>query len=457
MNFPLAVSSSLALTASAGWFLLGSEYPAKASVSVACVLLLASVFGTALIGLRVSSVRTIPEYIDAAGVVLSERKWGYGRAALVRADSSGILRRGGKYVVKYRGQADIEPGDVVRFSGRTERFDRADGPGGFDEFLYWKAKGAAFAVISPKMEVRGKRGGIVSWRAALDRRIKQCLPRRTAGYVTASWTGERDAELTDFHRNAGTSHLLAVSGLHVGIVYLVFWFFLKHLRFRLYIMSALIWFYAVLSGCAPSSIRAALMIQMAMLGMLMGKPDGQFNAVCAAGALMLLHNPWVFWDIGWRLSIISVLTLTSLRFLGLGTTAQTLLASPGVWLTTSVQASWTFGEIPLSGLAINFAAVPIFGILLPVASLASLPALLGVKYFENTAYLAEFLFAAWERFSNNITFLIPWKMDFSAPLMIFGITVMLWMFARSCGFSRFRAVVALCAGILCLSFFMYIA
>ncbi|MDR1509720.1 MAG: ComEC/Rec2 family competence protein [Synergistaceae bacterium] len=457
MNFSLAASSLLALTASAGWFLMGSEYPARSSIPVACVLFLAAAAGSVLIGARISSESAVPKSVDAAGVVLSDMKWGYARVALVRVNSSGVFRRGGKYVIKYRGRSDIEPGVVVRFSGRTERFGRADGPGEFDEFLYWKAKGASFAVVSPKIEITGRQDGIASWRAALGRRIMRSLPKRTAGYIAASWTGERDAALTDFHRNAGTSHLLAVSGLHVGIVFAVCWFFLKRLRFRLYIISVLIWLYTLLSGCAPSSLRAALMIQTAILGRLLGQPGCQFNGACAAGAFMLLYNPWIFWDIGWRLSIMSVLALTSLYSLELGTTSKNLLASPAVWLVTSVQASWTFGEIPAAGLVINFIAAPVFGILLPVASGLSIPALLGVKYLAYSAYLAEFFFAAWERFSNNITFLIPWKIDFSALLMISGVSVMLWMFSRSCGFSRSRAAITLCVGSLCLSFLVYIA
>jgi competence protein ComEC len=456
MNFPFVVSSTLALAVSCGWFLIGSEYQAKSSMPVVCALFLTFAAGTALIGVRVSAVRAIPKSVDAAGVVLSERKWGYARVAFVRANSAGVWPQGGKYVIKYQGERDIEPGDVIRFTGRTERFERAEDAGGFDEFLYWKAKGASFAVVSPKIEVIGKRGGIASWRAALARRIARSLPKRTSGYIAASWTGERDAELTDFHRNAGTSHLLAVSGLHVGIVFAVCWFFLKRFRFRLYIISALIWFYTMLSGCASSSLRAALMIQMVILGKLLGQPGGQFNGACAAGALMLLYNPWIFWDIGWRLSILSVLVLTSLYSLELGTTAKNLLASPAVWLATSVQAARTFGEVPVSGLVINFIAVPVFGVLLPLASAASLPALLGIKHIGRAAYAAEFFFAAWERFSDNMTFLIPWKMNFSAPLLISGIAVMLWMFARSCGFSRSRAAVALCVGVLCSSFFMYI-
>jgi competence protein ComEC len=443
MKFPPAVSLALALTASAGWFLIGSEHPAKSSIPVMCVLFLISAAGAAFICVRVLSVGAVPRYADVTGTVLSDMKWGYARAALVRADSSGVLRPGGKYVIKYDGKSDIEPGDVIHFSGGAERFDRADGARAFDEFLYWKAKGASFAVVSPKIEVIGKRRGIASWRAALGGRIARSLPKRTAGYVAASWIGERYAELTDFHRNAGTSHLLAVSGLHVGIVFALCWLFLKRFRCRLYIISALIWIYTLLSGCAPSSLRAALMIQTAMLGRSLGQPGGQFNGACAAGALMLLYNPWIFWDVGWRLSIISVMTLTSLYSLGMGTAVKNALASPAVWLTTSVQAAWTFGEVPLAGVVINFIAVPAFGVLLPVASLLSVPALLGVRYLEHAAYLAEFFFAAWERFSNNITFLIPWKINFSAPLMVSGVAVMLWMFARACGFSRSRAAGAL--------------
>jgi competence protein ComEC len=261
--------------------------------------------------------------------------------------------------------------------------------------------------------------------------------------MAAALLGERDPELSEFHREAGTSHILAVSGLHVGIVAGLCWLLLKCVRFRLCIISAAVWLYALFSGASPSSMRAALMIQFILLGRLAGESGGPFNGACFAASLMIVLNPWIFRDVGWRMSVLSVMALASISSLGIAPWAKYLIASPVVWLATSVQAAWAFGAVPLSGAVINFFAVPVFAFLLPVASLLSLPAVAGFKIGHLPAAVAEASFALWERFSNNVTFLVPWKVDFSAPLLVSGVAALSFLFARACGFTRPRAIAAL--------------
>jgi competence protein ComEC len=158
---------------------------------------------------------------------------------------------------------------------------------------------------------------------------------------------------------------------------------------------------------------------------------------------MIVVNPWIYRDVGWRMSVLSVMTLASISSLDIAPWAKYLAASPAVWLATSVQAAWAFGAVPLSGAVINFFAVPVFAFLLPVAAFLSLPAVAGFKIGRLPAAIAEASFALWERFSNNVTFLVPWKVDFSAPLLASGVAVLSFLFARACGFTRPRAIAVL--------------
>jgi competence protein ComEC len=190
------------------------------------------------------------------------------------------------------------------------------------------------------------------------------------------------------------------------------------------------------------------MIQFALVGRASGQKGGAFNGTSVAAALMLAWNPWLFWDIGWRLSVLSVLTLSSIQSLGIGPVAKWLSASPAVWLITSVQSAWTFGAVPIAGAGINFFAVPVFSVLLPVASLLAVPSLAGVGGGWYAAMWAESAFLAWERFSGNMTRLIPWSADFSVPLMLSGPALAIFLFARAGGFSRARAAAALALNML---------
>ncbi|MDR0764741.1 MAG: ComEC family competence protein [Synergistaceae bacterium] len=434
VGFPFWAAAVLSVTAAAGWFFIGTERPPKSSLPVVAALLAFSLAGMSAIYRGISQAEIPPGKVDATGVVISERKWGWRRIAVVR---TGVRR----FVVRYGGGAS--PGDIVRFSGRLEPFKRSGANREFDEFKYWKAKGTSAAVDANRFEVVGRSEGIAFRRDALAKRIKNRLPRLTAGYIAAAWVGERDDELNNFHRNAGTSHLLVVSGLHVGIVAAICMAVTRRLPFRFFIASAVMWFYALLSGAAPSSVRAALMIQTAIIGRASGQRSGAFNGVSAAAALMLAYNPRLFWDMGWRLSVLSVLTLASVQSLGVGPSAKWLAASPAVWLITSVQSAWTFGAVPLAGAVINFFAVPVFSILLPAASLLAVPSLAGADAGRYAAMWAESAFLAWERFSDNMTRLIPWSTDFSPPLMFSGAASAIFLFARACGFSNASAAAAL--------------
>ena len=363
------------------------------------------------------------------------------------------IARGVKYVLKHN--AELREGDIVRFQGDIAEFRRAGEPGKFDEFLYWKARGASASVNTRKIEVTGYEFGASRVRHLLGERIENLLPRRVAAYIAAAWLGRRDADLAELHRHAGTSHILAVSGLHIGMAYAICWFLLRRLKYRLYVLSAVIWSYALLSGASPSALRAALMLQFVIAGKLLGESGGSFNGACVAASVMLLWNPWIFWDVGWRMSVLSVLALTSLFSLDIGSLAKYLISSPVMWLASSMQASRTFGFVPLAGLVVNFFAVPFFGILLPAASLLSFPALAGLPGGKYFAMPAEICFAAWERFSNNITFLIPQTADFSYPMVISGVLIMTYMFARACGFPGSRAKCATGASAVFLAYLIW--
>ncbi|MDR1471265.1 MAG: ComEC/Rec2 family competence protein [Synergistaceae bacterium] len=454
MSFPFSLSLIISLIAAAGWTAAGTECPNKRSAQVWALLSAAAVCGFFFLDYGIAPQPTAPSRVESRGVVLLERKWGFGRVALV-SDSSAP----GRYLLRLGRDAGgvpshVSPGDVVSFSGAGAPFRRADERGGFDEFLYWRARGALFAVENARADVIGRSFGPPLWRNAVSARIREALPPRTAGYMLASWVGERDQAMAEFHRAAGTSHLLAVSGLHVGVVYAICWFLLKGFKFRLWAISAVLWFYVFLTGASPSSVRAAAMIQIVILGRILGCPSKPFNSVSAAGSAMLLHNPWLFWDVGWRLSMLAVLTLTSIYSFNALRSAKYIAASPMVWFATSLQAARTFGPVPLAGIAINFFAVPAFGVLLPGASIFSLPAMAGVKFGYQAACVAESFFWAWEKFSDCLLFLCPWTVDFGVSATAAGAAALTVFFALGSGFSSGRAMFAALANAACLFIFI---
>ena len=432
--FPFFPSCLLSFLVAAGWVLFGTTKPNRSSLSVSVALTLILVAGSAFLYGRVTSHETLPPHIESRGTVQVARSWGFQHIALVRTES------GEKYVLRLgREETPVKAGDIVSFSGRTSPFARASEKNKFDEYLYWRAKGAGCAVEPATVVVRGSTGGLPVWREMLNERIEETLPPRTAGYMLASWTGKRNAELESLHRAAGTSHLLAVSGSHVAIVAGISAWLLCGLRHRTVAISLIVWFYTALTGAAPSAVRAAVMIQIVLLGTLVGRSGGAFNATAVAGGVMLLYNPWIFWDVGWRLSMLAVLTLTAIVKVDCSNTAKVILTSPVVWLATALQATWTFGAVPLAGIFANYAALPVFAILLPASFALSIPALAGLPGGYTIAGVAEFFFARWEQFSSNIVYLCPWEILFTAPLALFCTLLLAYLFAIASGFSHIRA------------------
>ena len=436
--YPFPLAFFISLLAPAGWAALGAARPNRSSLQVSAVLLVLTFLGLFYISFVISRDDEPPGAVQGSGTVLSARRWSRGDSALVRSGA-------GVFVLRLEAGSGVRTGDTVEFSGVSVPFQRARAPGSFDERLYWRAKGASSLVQTSSCSVTGRSLGPAAWRGSLSGRISAVLPPRSAGYALASLTGERDEIVSELHRSVGTSHLLAVSGFHVGIVFAVCWYFMKGFRFRLYAISAVIWLYVLLAGASPSSVRAAFMIELMIAGRIAGRFGNCFNSACAAGAAMLLANPWLFWDVGWRLSMLAVLAITSLSVSELSRTVKSALACPLVWLATSAQAAWTFGSVPLAGLAANFLALPAFAVLFPASWILFTPALLGIPGGGAASAAAEFLFERWEVLSLNILTLFPQDAEFSVWLVLSCVSAVTYLFAGASGFSRKRA--ALAAGI----------
>ena len=337
--------------------------------------------------------------IEGEGVVTAERPWGGRRAVLVALPQ-------GTFLAFSSPVTGLREGDRVAVAGTLEAFRRSPG-GSFDAERYWRARGATGELRGASWTLRSPSlWSLAAWRSSLRKRILLTLPPRTRGYVLAALIGVSDPDLAEIHRRAGTVHLLSVSGFHVALVGL-FGALLFRGRGRWVFSSALIWGYVVLAGAPPSAVRSAVMAQGALLGWALGRRGGITNALAVAGGGMLLWNPWYFWDVGWRLSVLATLALALLAESRLPHRVAGILASPGAWIATAGECAAVFGAVPLAGLVVNLVALPAFGVLFPVGIIAGLPALLGIPGGRVGADFAEDLFFLWEKLSEALVGLFP--------------------------------------------------
>lgn len=119
-------------------------------------------------------------------------------------------------------------------------------------------------------------------------------------------------ELRQTYSEVGAAHVLALSGLHLGIIYFVLSLFVGFVRPRWLGQSLLlltVWAFVVMVGMSPSVVRAAVMLTLYQMATIAHRPGAGLNIVSVAAIIMLAANPSALFDIGFQLSFLSVVAI----------------------------------------------------------------------------------------------------------------------------------------------------
>ena len=143
------------------------------------------------------------------------------------------------------------------------------------------------------------------------------------GVAAAILLGYDDNLADEVRKNyvaAGSMHILCVSGMHVGIIYLLASFLLGFLNRKKWqqtlkqvLLLALIWFYALIAGLTPSILRASLMISFVIIGGMIRRQGFIINTIAASAFILLCVNPYNLFEIGFQLSYAAVVGIVVLH------------------------------------------------------------------------------------------------------------------------------------------------
>lgn len=149
------------------------------------------------------------------------------------------------------------------------------------------------------------------------------FPKNVSNIIDALLLGQRqdmDAQMTDNYTNAGVIHILAISGLHIAILYALLLFFLKPLLrlkkgklLQFIITIAFLWIFALLSGLSASVVRSVVMFSFISFGLYLNRTGNIYNILAVSMLIILLCNPNFLFDVGFQLSYIAVFSIVWLQ------------------------------------------------------------------------------------------------------------------------------------------------
>ncbi len=225
------------------------------------------------------------------------------------------------------------------------------------------------------------------FRHAQAQHLTQLVPDNAVPFVRTVWLGDRRGigqDQYDAFLRAGTAHILAVSGIHMGIIFLtvrgVFGMFIGNRRARALFVIAAVFAFAFVAGARVSALRAALMIAVYMLAECFDREPDTPSALGLAALILLWLNPLYLFEIGFQLSFLSVSSILLFHEPiknALGRAGMPEYAAGAVALPLAVQvlplplAAHLFHVAPLTAPLTNLAVVPLLGAVLWLAFLTA--------------------------------------------------------------------------------------
>lgn len=232
------------------------------------------------------------------------------------------------YLSKDSAAAGLQDGDRLLIPSRTMPVQYSGNPGAFDYGSYCAGQQIyrqAFLPSGKWRRLQGKEGnvimqGIQQCREYCLHTLQQYIGGREAGLAAALLIGYRydlDREMVQEYTNTGIVHIIAISGMHLALIYggllwILRWWpkrrFSEALKGCLIIL--LLWAFTLLTGGAASVLRATVMFTFITVGKFMlDRYTNIYNTLAASAFLLLCYEPRLLMDVGFQLSYLAVLSI----------------------------------------------------------------------------------------------------------------------------------------------------
>lgn len=318
------------------------------------------------------------------------------------------------HILVYFDSFEYPIGKTIIVEGMLIPFSEARNEGNFDEYSYYHSQKFDFKVTEAK--VCGVYGNenlyaekLYEWKEKWKEVYQSCMTRN-AGVLTGMVLGDKsilDGESKQMYQKSGLGHLLCVSGLHLSVVGMTLYRFLRK-RGKSYLLSGilcggLVFSFAVMSGFGVSAKRAVFMFCLMLFGKWIGRTYDSITALSLAGFLLLMDNPFFITNTGCLFSFCAVLGVVVVGDSLLKAVepkhkiTENILVSLGIQLMTLPLVCSFYYEIPVYSVLINLLLLPFMGCVLFFGIAGAAAGTVNLTFGRVILFLPEMILNGYEK------------------------------------------------------------
>lgn len=294
-------------------------------------------------------------------------------------------------ITKTKNSTDLKYGSIIITKSSFKDISPAKNPYDFDYKRYLKHKGIydqlhlkEWEFTSTNHKTNNPFSFLYSIKTNIQENLKSKFSPDVYSIINSLLLGERknvSKELLNNYANAGAIHILAISGLHIGILVLLLNYIFSPLilfkhgkTIRLIVMVLILWIFAVFTGLSASVVRAVTMFSFMIVGSSIKQKQPAEHSIISSMLILLLIHPQFLFDIGFQLSYLAVFSIVKFQPKLLGIYKPKHYLTKKIWELTTVSFTAQLGVLPLSfyyfhqfpGLFLisNLIIIPFLGIIL---------------------------------------------------------------------------------------------
>ena len=308
------------------------------------------------------------------------------------------------------GVPEPEIGSLVILKGTLKNFQQPTNPGQFNAPFYYQILRISFRLNQAEIQVKSDRfykiaEGLYQLRRKAGSKVDALLPEQEASVMKTMLLGEKgilDEEIKGLYQRNGIAHILAISGLHISMIGMGLYQFLRRaglkIKLSAILASMIIVLYGMMTGFAVSAIRAIAMFLLQMLAQILGRTYDRITALAVAAVLVLVEQPLYLFHSGFQFSFLCVLGISLiLPVLGNVRKGKKLFEGVALMAVTLPVYLGVFYQIPVYSMFLNFIVLPMMSILMGAGIVMILAAFLCTPLAIPAAWLITGILMVYER------------------------------------------------------------